>query len=535
MNPGLNILDQLFLPTGEGKPETGQSAQSTGNVEGNPFAVLFDELFGQSNTDITNVLPGNAENFSMALDEASQSSDTDSAKSLLAALSGQVTLPVQAPTASLENGISLNPGDQTVSSSSIPSLDAVTVGIDGTIAQDQAADGSMFMPTDESLSLPENLPLTNDSLRRLLQEVPTEIKTGAYTVEDSQVIDKKLSLSVHPSEQPSQTVKITLPAQILNDLNQTTSVQRVSLDGMSQTEQRMEQLLSDLNFKQLEISQGIDTEASEATTIDTQKPVTVTLIAEENGSAFEIKSRLMPSNITAVENRQAAKNDLSVDKVAADTAGYQPQNNTDQENCLVLRPAQPQSASVSPERNTSEFTTGSVQTNNTAVVDPGQMEFTDKTSDISSDTDSKTTTRQVLFDIPDRLNQTLKPNGQSVMIRIQPDHLGPARLKLSLQNDTIKATLTVETHEAKALIEGSLDKLSQQLDKADIKFDQIDVNVSSDDRGDQLFNRQSDWSRRPRFINEKLDSLSFSTTESSVAMPIYETAQLGSSGVNLLA
>jgi hypothetical protein len=51
----------------------------------------------------------------------------------------------------------------------------------------------------------------------------------------------------------------------------------------------------------------------------------------------------------------------------------------------------------------------------------------------------------------------------------------------------------VDSAEAKSLIEGSLDKLARQLEKADIQIDKIDVSVGGDDTQRHDFERHQAW------------------------------------------
>ncbi len=82
--------------------------------------------------------------------------------------------------------------------------------------------------------------------------------------------------------------------------------------------------------------------------------------------------------------------------------------------------------------------------------------------------------------LPEGAEQTLKQDGKTVLIRIEPEHLGPARLKLSLANDVVTARVTVESPQAKATLEQSLNDLQQQLNRAGVKVDSLDINLAHD-------------------------------------------------------
>jgi len=145
------------------------------------------------------------------------------------------------------------------------------------------------------------------------------------------------------------------------------------------------------------------------------------------------------------------------------------------------------------------------------------------------------TPRMVRFNLPDDLQTKLIPNGQSVSIRIEPEHLGPARLSLTISHDRLRARVTVESFEAKVLIERSLDRLTQQLTRAGVEVDRIEVTVDGRQSGDQLFERRPQWRRptmSPAFGNDIESEFNQSNTT-----PLAPTAYsyVGAGGVNMLA
>ena len=138
--------------------------------------------------------------------------------------------------------------------------------------------------------------------------------------------------------------------------------------------------------------------------------------------------------------------------------------------------------------------------------------------------------------LPDAVQQ-LKTNGQSIAIRIEPEHLGPARLHLTLQNDFLTARVTVDTVQARMVVESALDQLSDQLHRAGIKISSIEVSVSGEGARNQWFQHQADWRRfanRQGSLHDD-DLLSTSETELQISTPVgVRTASSGHS-INLLA
>ncbi|NOY88206.1 MAG: flagellar hook-length control protein FliK, partial [FCB group bacterium] len=144
-------------------------------------------------------------------------------------------------------------------------------------------------------------------------------------------------------------------------------------------------------------------------------------------------------------------------------------------------------------------------------------------------------TLPVRFILPENLKTLLKPNGQAIVLKIAPEHLGPAKLSISMHKDKLRAHLTVHSSEAKATLESSLHHLVDQLAKADIKVDFIDVTVSDRNAGNEFLSRQSQGQKsnsmhRFNYDDENID-------ESS---PIVQRLQrkadnyITSNGVNLL-
>ncbi len=145
----------------------------------------------------------------------------------------------------------------------------------------------------------------------------------------------------------------------------------------------------------------------------------------------------------------------------------------------------------------------------------------------------KLSQREIRFSLPDDLASRLKPNGQSVMIRIQPDHLGPARLSLRMHQDKLSARITVETVGIKAVVEQSLDRLIQQLTKSGIDVERIEVALDGRQSGEHLSERHPHWQRqaRPAHFDENILTETNEVSPIATATPAY----VGAGGVNVLA
>jgi flagellar hook-length control protein FliK len=142
----------------------------------------------------------------------------------------------------------------------------------------------------------------------------------------------------------------------------------------------------------------------------------------------------------------------------------------------------------------------------------------------------------VRFTLPDTIEHTLVPNGRSLTLKIQPEHLGPARLSLHFNSEGLTARVTVDSPVAQAVIERSLDRLHEQLTQAGVKVDRLEVSLSGGFTRDQLFQQGSQW-RRPPTDHNRLHVPGYQNADSTpvgTAGPI-DREYLNSRGVNLFA
>ncbi len=72
-----------------------------------------------------------------------------------------------------------------------------------------------------------------------------------------------------------------------------------------------------------------------------------------------------------------------------------------------------------------------------------------------------------------------KNKKQSIEIQLKPEHLGKVKVALDLINDTIKASIHVETVHAKNLIENNLNELYAQLNRSGVQIANINISTNS--------------------------------------------------------
>ena len=130
---------------------------------------------------------------------------------------------------------------------------------------------------------------------------------------------------------------------------------------------------------------------------------------------------------------------------------------------------------------------------------------------------------------------TLHTGGtKSVTLQLNPEHLGTARVHLTVQDDMVSARVVVNSHHAKAVVEGSLNDLLQQFERANIRIEQIQVTVSGEWQNSEHNRRQFFQAPRPasRFIKDDDESESITDTVAKLFAPKQSPAF---AGLNILA
>ena len=97
--------------------------------------------------------------------------------------------------------------------------------------------------------------------------------------------------------------------------------------------------------------------------------------------------------------------------------------------------------------------------------------------------ETKIATAPVKFVLPAEINGKNIRNNHTVMIRMEPDHLGPVRMTISTYNDVLTARLVVDSPVAKAAVESNLNNLLEQLNRQGIKVDTFEVSVNGGEVG----------------------------------------------------
>jgi hypothetical protein len=370
------------------------------------------------------------------------------------------------------------------------------------------------------------------------------IETGEYEILESYVGERTQYFKVanKHDKQDSYTISVPLPRRQAVTLPlpmRSTALTPLEFDSFGYKTTGLEDYYSKLNLREIEITPN-----------DQQKPArlfaepALAIVAGQNmGQEVTIRSKLLKQSpkIRTQERpvilESAEGENGSVELIASEKRPV-PTVNTPR--------ALPQGTAV--DRNSMQIENAFLFEK--ANIPLGQKETLGKQDggDVLSVLESvqgdrkdvvpeKIDPQPVRFTLPDHVKTTLKPNGQAVNLRIEPEHLGPARLSLVMNNDKLRARVVVENYQIKAAVEASLDRLVDQLSRADIKVDHIEVNVDGDSARNSLFGRPPQWRHRAPMagLSHQNDS---AVTEDGLpgesAMP-HQTSYVGAGGVNLLA
>ncbi|GEM_PF-2226099 len=95
----------------------------------------------------------------------------------------------------------------------------------------------------------------------------------------------------------------------------------------------------------------------------------------------------------------------------------------------------------------------------------------------------------VRFVVPSELNDGKNLDNRTVMIKMEPEHLGPVRMTLTTFHDGLSARLVVDTAAAKTAVESNLNQLMQQLDRQGIRVEAFQVSVGGSQVGENSGDR----------------------------------------------
>lgn len=399
----------------------------------------------------------------------------------------------------------------------------------------------------------------NPELQALSNQA-SELKPGSYKVLDFQLSEGRLLLTLQSGESGADQIKLVIPVEMLSQSSEharqgggkTSSVQGMlplrAVNGKAGASiPKIEKLFADLDLKSLEIGKVSNNNTVEAT----QDKIQVKIVAENSGGELVIRANLSKEqlNVKSADKPSPAfsskSNNRSVVKAVDDQnrgAGLHAESNADQQKNSTSQ-STGQRAAVPIKNNpwTRQFNLIDILQNPETVQQVSESKTISGTQTIDLSMSEHTSDKQSLqssvrVTLPENTAGILKPNGKSIMIRIEPDHLGPVRLNLVMRGDALTARVTVDTVQAQAAIENSVDKLTEQLSRAGIKVENVEVNLSGEDMRRQFMDRRTSWHRpgRSRQLSDG-DDRQIEELSSTIIPTPSSTAYLSSESVNLYA
>ena len=386
------------------------------------------------------------------------------------------------------------------------------------------------------------------------------IEPGLYEILSARVVDGKLELVVRAEGKTSQPIRLSLPLGLLKALqNQSgavaasrpnrkgTSAGRVQLQPTLAGAPKFDELVARLNLKSIEIAPDV----KEGVQNSIKNSVQVKIIAGDAGNEIVLRAKLAKHEIKATVEEKPTGNSKArkvpnksskpiLTKAKADQTGAGFRDDSRQDapsrvlsNTLVTEMKAHRwgkQFDLVDQWSRMESAEQSHESRGAAGFDFEKLGMSIRMSG------GRLSMPSARFQLPDNIGQMLKPNGESIMLRIEPDHLGPARLHLTMRGDMLSARLVVESVQAYVTVEGSLDKLTEQLSRAGIEIDRIEVAIEGGEARSQFFDRRPIWNRGSRFRSHiKDDNHSVEGVTPMLAVPVRSVEYVNQHGVNLLA
>lgn len=398
-------------------------------------------------------------------------------------------------------------------------------------------DGGPLLMTDTAV-------MSGEHLKALLSQEQVELEPGKYVVKSQSMNDGVLTLEVSPTNDPTQTIKVSIPSELLQSRSPN-GPERVAFDWSAPKQTQLEDYFAKLNVSEIEISQSdlITEESGE------KADTVVKIVANSSSGELILKSRMQKSLIKATPIDQEVRAAQSDPK--GELAGEPDLVGVAQRPLATAAGAVGSAFNAQNPKIAGTNATGRDQLFKFDTMADKPDFMLERVQPINlleqyamgterNLGESKTAMRSVRFELPENILTTLKPNGQSISIKINPEHLGPARLSLVMRQNKLSARLIVTSMAARNAIENSVDRLVEQLAKANIEVDKIEVtlaNSNNHDAHDGLFQRQSQWSNaRHSLMSRNHETFDLNERMSAPTIPDSPTRMyVGASGVNVLA
>ncbi len=423
-----------------------------------------------------------------------------------------------------------------------PGAELPTPGNRQSVSDAETLPSEPASPVPDFRTSPAGVQVSNDPFAAL----QTGLNPGSYRILDWSIRGDSLDLQLVPEHAPQQTVKVTIPLaqlELASDAGIASRAamtgQRVALDDTVTQQLKIDYFFSKLNLKELKVESSPSPQQPANVQVQRPELMHLKLFAEDLGNEVVIRG-------TLVQPQAKTRPDpgLVNGRVAVELPGESSSKTGVLTRAAVAAPANMSGGTPDGSPNRFGWSNGAAEMTHmskgsTYGEKPDSTDtqvlpnFARSTGEIMVNR-SRLDVHPARFMLPDNLHATLKPNGKSIQIKIDPQHLGPARLNLTMHDDSLRAVLTVDTIQARNAIEGSLDRLLDALARADVKVDSIEVTVDQQGTREEIFDGRA-REQRPRRIDRFNGIENEMSAASMAATATMSTGYLGAGGVNVLA
>jgi flagellar hook-length control protein FliK len=393
----------------------------------------------------------------------------------------------------------------------------------------------------ENMRLPfADLPVNRLEFAQSILSNEMLLKPAIYDVLGSRVEGGQLELTLAPQGEAANQIRISLPLSVLAQAvsEQTGQSTAVPTGSMSQSTSdwllcdkmlEMDGLFKALNLKTLEVRESMPLTTDKVA----QSPIELTLIGENQGARIAITARINKQDVLL----KAVKNFSGNQVLAGAETETFPEHGAVGEASSEQKPDDYQMLFKKPLSDSGPSLTKNLLSDArpfTFDANLSSADGLDKSAPRAGSMDSATMPSPVKLTLPDTITKSFFSQGQTIMIRIEPDHLGPARLNLTVHDQMLTARVTVDTPMAKLAVENSLNQLTDQLSRAGIQVDRIDVMLSDGGTRHQFYDQRPFWSQSRRMHQLNNDDRMQSDALSVPITMLPPRQYVGAQGVNLL-
>ncbi len=145
--------------------------------------------------------------------------------------------------------------------------------------------------------------------------------------------------------------------------------------------------------------------------------------------------------------------------------------------------------------------------------------------------------RMLVDQIVRKARINVRANGVSnIVVQIDPPNLGKVSIRISVQDNIVKAYMIAENHEVRSIIENNLDNLKNSMNNQGLKVDQINVTTAEAYTQDRNETPGNDFGSESNRDNQRHEPGSGSATDTEGEMTTAQVRALSHDGVlNIVA